>query len=129
MKGCVSDTKYLFNKRFISLSGNCYYISGAIGMFLFSCSVMSDSLQPHELQHSRLPCPSPSPSSVQFSCSVMSDSLQPHESQHARPPYHQLPEFTQTHGHRVSDAIQPSISSLVVPFSSCPQSLPASGFF
>ena len=56
MKGCVSDTKYLFNKRFISLSGNCYYISGAIGMFLFSCSVMSDSLQPHELQHARLPC-------------------------------------------------------------------------
>ena len=48
-------------------------------------------------------------SSVQFSCSVMSDSLQPHESQHARPSvHHQLPEFTQTHVHRVSDAIQPS---------------------
>ena len=39
----------------------------------------------------------------------MSDSLRPHESQHARPPvHHQLPEFTQTHVHRVSDAIQPS---------------------
>src|SRR5574337_300564 len=39
----------------------------------------------------------------------MSDSLRPHESQHARPPvHHQLPEFTQTHIHRVSDAIQPS---------------------
>ena len=48
-------------------------------------------------------------SSVQFSCSVMSDSLRPHESQHARPPcHHQLPEFTQTHIHRVGDAIQPS---------------------
>ena len=48
--------------------------------------------------------------SVQFSCSVMSDSLQPHESQHAgkHPVHHQLPEFTQTHVHRVSDAIQPS---------------------
>jgi len=36
--------------------------------------------------------------------------LRPHESQHARPPpvHHQLPEFTQTHVHRVSDAIQPS---------------------
>ena len=45
---------------------------------------------------------------LQFSCSVMSDSLQPHESQHARPLYHQLPEFTQTHVHLVSDAIQPS---------------------
>ena len=48
-------------------------------------------------------------SSVQFSNSVMSDSLRPHESQHARPPdHHQLPEFTQTHVHQVSDAIQPS---------------------
>ena len=48
-------------------------------------------------------------SSVQFSCSVVSDSLRLHESQHARPPFHhQLPEFTQTHVHRVSDAIQPS---------------------
>ena len=47
--------------------------------------------------------------SVQFSCSVVSDSLRPHESQHARPPCpYQLPEFTQTHVHRVSDAIQPS---------------------
>ena len=41
--------------------------------------------------------------------------------------YHQLPEFTQTHSHRVSDAIQPSHP--VVPFSSCPQSLPASESF
>ena len=48
-------------------------------------------------------------SSVQFSCSVVSYSLQPHGLQHARPPLcHQLPEFTQTHVHWVSDAIQPS---------------------
>ena len=40
--------------------------------------------------------------------------------------HHQLPEFTQTHIHRVGDAIQPSSS--VVPFSFCPQSLPASEF-
>jgi len=47
--------------------------------------------------------------SVQLSCSVVSDSLQPHESQHARPPCPSpTPEFTQTHVHRVSDAIQPS---------------------
>ena len=38
----------------------------------------------------------------------MSNPLRPHESQHARPPYHQLTEFTQTHVHRVGDAIQPS---------------------
>jgi len=49
------------------------------------------------------------PYSVQFSCSVVSNSLRPHELQHARPPvHHQLPEFTQTHVHRVGDAIQPS---------------------
>ena len=43
------------------------------------------------------------------------------------PVQHQLPEFTQTHAHWVGDAIQPS--SLVVPFSSCLQSFPASGSF
>ena len=46
--------------------------------FQLSCSVMSDSLQPHRLQHTRLPCPSPAP------------------------------ELAQTHVHQVSDAIQPS---------------------
>ena len=43
------------------------------------------------------------------------------------PVHHQLPEFTQTHVHRASDAIQPSHP--VIPFSSCPQSLLASGSF
>ena len=48
-------------------------------------------------------------SSVQFSHSVVSDSFRLHESQHARlPVHHQLPEFIQTHVHRVGDAIQPS---------------------
>ena len=52
------------------------------------------------------------------------------------PVHHQLLEFTQTHVHRVSDAIQPlsqwchpAISSSVIPFFSCPQSLQASGSF
>ena len=43
------------------------------------------------------------------------------------PVHHQLPEFTQTHVQRVGDAIQPSHP--VIPFSSCPQSLPASESF
>ena len=48
-------------------------------------------------------------SSVQFSRSVVSDSLRPHELQHTRPPCPSpTPEFTQTHVHWVSDAIQPS---------------------
>ena len=64
----------------------------------FSCSVVSDSLWPHELQHTRLPCPSPTPG-------VHSNS---------RPS---------------SQWCHPAISSSVVPFSSCPQSLPASDSF
>ena len=67
-------------------------------------------------------------SSVQFSRSVMSDSLRLHESQHTRPP---CPSpTTGVHSdsvHWVSDAIQPSHP--LVPFSSCPQSLPASESF
>ena len=64
----------------------------------FSRSVMSDSLRPHELQHARPPCPSPTPG-------VHSDSR---------------PSSLWCH---------PAISSSVVPFSSCPQSLPASESF
>ena len=48
-------------------------------------------------------------SSVQFSRSVVSDSLRPHEcSMPGLPVHYQLPDFTQTHVHQVSDAIQPS---------------------
>ena len=65
---------------------------------LFSRSVVSDSLRPHESQHSRPPCPSPIPG-------VHSDS---------RPS---------------SQWCHPAISSSVVPFSSCPESLPASESF
>ena len=64
----------------------------------FSCSVVSDSLQPYELQHARPPCPSPTPGVHLSSCPL-------------------------------SWWCHPAISSLVVPFSSCPQSLPASESF
>ena len=64
-------------------------------------------------------------SSVQFSRLVMSDPMD--YSTPGFPVHHQFPELTQTHVHRVSDAIQ-RISSSVVPFSSCLQSFPASGF-
>ena len=37
-------------------------------LLLFSCSVVSDSLQPYGLQHARLPCPSPSPRACSNSC-------------------------------------------------------------
>ena len=66
----------------------------------------------------------------QFSRSVVSDSLQPHGlSTPGLAVHHQLLELAQTHVHCVGDAIQPSISSSVIPFSSCLQSFPASGSF
>ena len=67
-------------------------------MLQFSCSVMSDSLWPHELQHTRPPCLSPTPRVYPNSCPL-------------------------------SWWRQPTISSSVVPFSSCPQSFPASRYF
>ena len=64
----------------------------------FSRSVVSDSLRPHELQHARPPCPSPTPGVYPNSCAS-------------------------------SWWFYPAISSSVIPFCSCPQSLPASGSF
>ena len=72
---------------------------------------------------------SPSVSSVQFSCSAVSNSLQPHESQHARPPCPSPTPGVHPNSCASSRWCYPAISSSVVPFSSCPQSLPASGSF
>ena len=68
-------------------------------------------------------------SSVQFSRSVMSDSLRPHEPQHARPPCPSPSPGVHSNSRPSSLWCHPAISSSVVPFSSCPQSLPASGSF
>ena len=70
----------------------------AINSAQFSCSVVSDSLRPHEPQHTRPPCPSPTPRVYPNSCPL-------------------------------SRWCHPSISSSVVPFSSCRQSFAASGSF
>ena len=72
--------------------------SSSISSIQFSHSVVSDSLRPHELQHARLPCSSPSARVCLNSCAL-------------------------------SQWCYPTISSSVVPFSSCPQSLPASESF
>ena len=68
-------------------------------------------------------------SSVQFSCSVVSDSLPPHESQHARPPFPSPSPRVHSNSRPSSRWYHPAISSSVIPFSSCPQSLPASESF
>ena len=67
-------------------------------MLLFSCSVVSNSLQPHGLQHARPPCPLPTPRVYSDSCPL-------------------------------SRWCHSTISSFVVPFSSCLQSFLASGYF
>ena len=81
-----------------------------------SCSVMSDSLQPYGL-------------SVQLSHSVVSNSLRPHELQHTRPPCPSPTPGVHPDSHPSSQWCHPAISSSVVPFSSCPQFLPASESF
>ena len=68
-------------------------------------------------------------SSVQFSHSVVSYSLWPHESQHARPPCPSPTPGVHSDSRPSSQWCHPAISSSVIPFSSCPQSLPASWSF
>ena len=68
-------------------------------------------------------------SSVQFSHSVVSNSLWPHESQHTRPPCPLPTPIVYSNSWASSWWWSPAISSSAVPFSSCPQSLPASGSF
>ena len=67
--------------------------------------------------------------SDQISSSVMFDSLQPHESQHTRPPCPSPTPGVHSDSRPSSQWCHPAISSSVVPFSSCPQSLPASESF
>ena len=67
--------------------------------------------------------------SVQFSCSVMSNSLRPHESQHTRPPCPSPTPRVHSNSCASSRWYHPVISSSVIPFSSCPQSFPASESF
>ena len=65
---------------------------------------------------------------IQFRHSVMSNSLHPHESQHTMPPCPSPTPGVHSDSRPSSQWCHPAISSSVVPFSSCPQSLPASVF-
>ena len=95
---CKLWRKYKDVSRCICIKSLCWSEVNQIRSDQISRSVVSDSLQPHESQHARPPCPSPTPG-------VHSDSS----------PW--------------SRWCHPAISSSVVPFSSCPQSLPASESF
>ena len=78
----------------------------------------------YNIRHPKVKC-----FSVQFSRSVMSNSLRPHESQHARPPRPSQTPGVYWNSCPSRQWCHPAISSSVIPFSSCPQSLPASGSF
>ena len=67
--------------------------------------------------------------SIQFSRSVVSNSLRPHEPQHNRPPCPSPTPGVHPNPCPSSQWCHPTISSFVIPFSSCPQSFPASGSF
>ena len=67
--------------------------------------------------------------SVQFSHSFVSDSLWPHEPQHTRPPCPSPTPGVHPNPCPLSQWCHPTISSSVIPFSSCPQYFPASGYF
>ena len=84
---------------------------------------MQISKRSHPFFLAHLPC---TQSVSQFSCSVMSDSLPPHESQHARPPCPSPTPGVHSESRPLSQWCHPAISSSVVPYSSCLQSLPAS---
>ena len=73
--------------------------------------------------------PSVEGDSVQFSSVAQSDSLQLHELQHNRPPCPSPTPGVRSNSYPSSQWCHPAISSSVVPFSSCPQSFPASGSF
>ena len=68
-------------------------------------------------------------SKVQFSCSVVSDSLRHHEPQHARPPLPSPTPGVHPNPCPSSRWCYPTISSSLIPFSSCPQSFPVLGSF
>ena len=90
---CVLNLWGLYKFKWNHLATVLFMISSK-----FSCSVVSNSLWPHKSQHTRPPCPSPTPRVYPNSC----------------------PSSRWCH---------PAISSSVIPFSSCPQSLPASESF
>ena len=96
----------------------------------WSLSVVSNSLWPHGLYSSwNSPGQNTGVGSVQFSHSVMSNSLRPHELQHARSPCPSPTPGVHPNSCPLSQWCHPTISSSVIPFSSCPQSFPASGSF
>ena len=87
----------------------------------FSCSVMSDSLRPHGLQHARLPCPSPTPGACSNSCPRVRDAIQPsHSLLSLSPPAFNLSQHQGlfqwvNYSHQVAQVLEFSASGSVLP--------------
>ena len=109
---------FVLNVFFLTLLEPIKCISSPVVAAEFStfAGILSAALSQHHL-------------SVQFSRSLVSDYLQPHELQHARPPCPSPTPRVHSDSCPSSQWCHPAISSSVVPFSSCPQSLPASESF
>ena len=118
---------------------DCTFILNAQEWIAVSWLYFLQSQAKFSISHSHFCCRLPfwslhsivciSDSSVQFSCSVMCDALWPHELQHARLPCPSQTPEVYSNPCPSSWWCHPSISPSVVPFSSFPQSLPASGSF
>ena len=97
-------------------------LDSSVELLTQSCQILCDPMD------YRMPG-FPQFSSVQFSSLFVSDCLRPHELQHARPPCPSPSPRVHPNSCPLSRWCHPAISSSVVPFSSCPQSLPASESF
>ena len=97
-ESCKNSIKYFLAQIVQLWTFYLVSFSMCISSVQFTCSVVSNFLQPHWLKHARLPCPSPTPGDCSNSCPL-------------------------------SRWCHPTISSSVIPFSSCLQSSPASGSF
>ena len=121
--------------EYISIYLFIILVSGLLGCFQFA-AILSNAvvaflffMSPGAKRPGFLRVGASSLFSVQFNCSVMSDSLQPHGLQHARPPCPSSTPGVYSNSCPSSQWCHPTISSSVVPFSSCFQSFPASGSF
>ena len=115
---------YFSPKYILEFEGAVFvFISELQRIFFFKENLINHFLMLHPEGHFSAAF-IPGTFSVQFSRSVVSDSWRPHESQHARPPCPSPSPGVHSNSGPSSWWCHPAISSSVVPFSSCPQSLP-----
>ena len=117
----------------VSIHGEAKYIPALRGKNVNDSVTISNTPQLTTKEGSPLPQPlpllRPSPQLLLFSGQVLPGSLQPHGLRHARLPCLSLSPGACSNSCPLSQWFHPTISSSVVPFSSCPQSFPASGSF